>query len=43
VRVSESAALDVEDVWLTARTGEVVVREAKRKADARGLAATAFG
>ena len=30
VRVSECAALDVEDVSLTARTGEVVVRQAKR-------------
>ncbi len=30
VRVSECAALDVQDVSLTARTGEVVVREAKR-------------
>ena len=31
VRVSECAALDVEDVSLTARTGEVVVRRAKRE------------
>ncbi len=30
VRVSECAALDLEDVSLTARTGEVVVRQAKR-------------
>jgi integrase len=30
VRVSECAALDVEDVSLTARTGEVVVGQAKR-------------
>lgn len=30
VRVSECAALDLEDVSLTARTGEVVVRRAKR-------------
>ncbi len=30
VRVSECAALDIEDVSLTARTGEVVVRHAKR-------------
>ncbi len=30
VRVSECAALDVEDVSLTARTGEVVVRRGKR-------------
>ena len=30
VRVSECAALDVEDVSLTARTGEVIIRQAKR-------------